>query len=200
MEYLVKHGMLGELGRFRPSEPLACRRGDRVILRTARGVEIGEVLSEASDRLSRMMADGAVGTLLRTADENDRVQAERMLRRASELHDAANRLASEKALPLSVLDAEVLLDGERAALLFVRWQACDVRPFVSTLSQRFGLQLSGEDATREEPHSHGCGDCGSGGCGSGGCGTCGSMDANEVQAYFAGLREQMMAHNRVPLL
>jgi hypothetical protein len=59
--------------------------------------------------------------------------------------------------------------------------------------------------TREEPESHGCGDCGSGdcgsgGCGSGGCGTCGSMDAEEVQAYFAGLREQMMAHNRVPLL
>ncbi len=36
--------------------------------------------------------------------------------------------------------------------------------------------------------------------GSGGCGTSGEAKPEEVQAYFAGLREKMMEQARVPLL
>jgi hypothetical protein len=108
-------------------------------------------------------------------------------------------------LPLEILDAEVLLDGERAVLYHVRWAECDVRPFVSSLSRRHTLQIELQDLSRVE---EGCGkpDCGrdKGGCDScgsgGGCGSCGSQNPDELQAYFAQLREQMIARQRTSLL
>jgi hypothetical protein len=204
-EYLVGHGVLGDLGRFRAADAVQCRRGDEVVVRTARGIELGKVLCEANPRLAALLSDRPPGSLLRPAGPEDRRLAERMRLRAGELCEEANRLGTNLRLPLAVLDAEVLLDGEHALLLLVRSQKCDIRPLVSALSKAFAVHLSAEDLTHEVEHGCGngeCGSCGADGCGSGGCGSgsCGSASAEEVQAYFAGLREQMMARNRVPLL
>jgi len=101
---------------------------------------------------------------------------------------------------VAALDAEVLLDGEHGTLVHVRREECDIREWVRPLSVEFGLSLTTVDLTAERP-AGGCGDCGEGGCGSGGCGsgTCGGASAEELRAYFAGLREQMEGR-RVRLL
>jgi hypothetical protein len=123
-----------------------------------------------------------------------------MRRRAHELFGRAAALAGELGLPVEVLDAEVLLDGEHGTLHHVRWADCDVRPFVSTLSREFDLHLTLTDLTgpgaEPEEEDHGCGreGCGAGGCGScgaGGCGSCGSEGPADLKAYFAELRAQM---------
>ena len=46
-EYLLSYGTAGDFGRFRPTRPLTCRRGDRAVVRSARGLELGVVLCEA---------------------------------------------------------------------------------------------------------------------------------------------------------
>jgi hypothetical protein len=119
----------------------------------------------------------------------------------------AVQLSQLLALPLEVVDAEVLFDGEHGVLHLLRWEDCDVRPFVSTLARETQLHVALADLTSpmatlheaEEEHQ-GCGreGCGSekgGSCSScgtgGGCGTCGVHKPEEVQTYFAGLREQM---------
>jgi hypothetical protein len=101
---------------------------------------------------------------------------------------------------MEVLDVEVLLDGEHGVLHHLRWDECDVRPFVSALSRKFDLHivlqdLSGPRETEDEA-AHGCGkeDCGGGNCSScasgGGCSTCGMASPQDVQAHLVGLREQ----------
>jgi cell fate regulator YaaT (PSP1 superfamily) len=198
LEYLLRYGLQGDFGRFRPVRPLACRRGDRAVVRSPRGLEIAEVLRAAAPGHAVFLPNTTVGQLLRLVTPEDERAAARRLEQGRQLFDRATRLAAETGLPLEVLDAEVLLDGAHAVLHHLRWGACDVRPFVSTLSREFELQLTLADLTRAQSAAEeaGCGRCGSpGGCGScgspGGCGTCGSASPQEVQAYFAGLREQM---------
>jgi hypothetical protein len=212
-EYLVGYGLTGEFGRFRPVRPLACERGDRVVVRTHRGVEAGHVLRAAEAGHARFLPNTTVGQLLRPFGADDARTEASLSDRRSAIWGRASQLADETGLPLQVLDVEVLLDGEHVVLHHLRGADCDVRPFVSTLSREFDLHVLLADLTRpgepppaaEEEHAgHGCGSCGSdggcGNCGSGGCGSCGTaVSAADDAAYFAGLREQM-ERQRTPLL
>jgi hypothetical protein len=194
-EYLVEFGLTGDFGRFRASSALYLRRGSQVVIRSERGLELGQVLRPVSERVVRLLPSTAVGELLRRAGPDDESQSERMARQSALLLERGNARAAELGFPLTVLDVEALLDGAHAILHVVRWGECDVRELVSGLSVEFGLSIRLEE--RGAPaEQHGCGSCGSGGCGScgsgGGCSSgCGVAKPEEVSAYFAELRQQM---------
>jgi cell fate regulator YaaT (PSP1 superfamily) len=206
-EYLASFGLNGEFARFRAATPLHLYRGERVVVRGPRGVEIAEVLRQATPRHAHFLPNTSVGQLLRRLTPADEQSQNAMRIRAQQLFERGGQLAAEMGLPLMLLDVEVLLDGEHAVLHQLRGADTDVRPFVSTLSREFAMHialvdLSGdrEGAASEESDEHaGCGrpDCGrreDGGCstcGSGGCGSCGSAQPKDMELYFAQLREQM---------
>jgi hypothetical protein len=211
LEYLLSYGLRGEFGRFRAVRAVSCRRGDRAVVRSHRGVEIGEVLREAVPSHAAFLPNTSVGNFLRLVTaEDERAQAELRERGVTLLH-RGNRLAGALGLPLEVLDVELLLDREHAVVHHLRWEECDVRPFVSALSREFAVHVILTDLTRgmagpeaEDDDHHGCGREGCGGgncssCASGGCGTCAAVPAAEVVSYFAGLREHM-DRRRTPLL
>jgi hypothetical protein len=210
LEYLVSYGLAGDFGRFRAPRPLPCRRGARVVVRSHRGVEAGSVLCPATPRHAAFLPNTTVGQLLRGLTPDDERALGATRERGRRLCERAAALADELALPLAVLDAEVLLDGEHAALHLLRRDAGDVRPLVSALAREFDLHIEIADLARaaEEEEHHGCGreGCGreaGGGCSTcgtgGGCGSCGTKAAPDMAAYFAQLREQMESR-RVGLL
>jgi hypothetical protein len=199
LEYLLGYGLRGDFGRFRAARPLACRRGDRAVVRSHRGLELAEVLCPARPGHAAFLPNTSVGELLRLAAQADEAAAARARGRGQELFGRAAKLAAGLGLPLEVLDAEVLLDGKHADLHHLRWAECDVRPLVGTLSREFDLCLTLTDLSAphlEEEEPHGCGreGCGGGNCGScgsgGGCSTCG-VSGGDVKAYFSELRERM---------
>jgi cell fate regulator YaaT (PSP1 superfamily) len=206
-EYLVSYGLTGEFGRFRAAQPLTLRRGERVVVRSSRGVEIAEVLREATPRHAQFLPNTTVGQLLRSLAPEDERSEINCRSRGQQLFERGRKLTDELQLPLEVLDVEMLLDGQHALLHHLRWGDADVRPFVSTLSREFASHITLVDLTgpkdttnredAEEPHGCGRPDCGQiegGGCstcGSGGCGTCGSANPRDVELHFAQLREQM---------
>jgi uncharacterized membrane protein len=114
----------------------------------------------------------------------------------------------------ALLDVEILLDAQQGIVQHLRWGECDYGPFVQALAERHGLVLSvenlalpSEPAAAEEESHGGCGqpNCGrvsGSGCTScasgGGCSSCGTGKV-DMTAYFAHLRTQMEARNRVPL-
>ena len=202
-EYLVSFGLAGDFGRFRAAAPLSLRRGSRVVIRGERGLELGSVLRPASARASRWLGEKAVGELLRPAGPDDEEQSRQMRLCSDRLLQRGGELADEQEFPVTLLDAEVLLDGRHAVLHVVRWGECDLRELVRPLSVELELSISVVEmgAPVEAHDEHGCGNCGSGGCGSCGSGCasgCGIARPEEVSAYFAGLREKM--ERRVPLL
>lgn len=198
-EYVVSHGSAGDFGRFAAAGPLACERGDRVVVRTRRGLEVGAVLCAATPQHATHLPETA-GELLRRVTPEDEQIAAGVRAREQQLFTDARQLAAELALPLEVLDVETTLDGHQVTLFFLRWAEADERPLVSALSKKYEAMVALRDLALPAGAS-GCGKpgCGSGGCGSGGCGSCGKGNSTDVQEYFAGLRQQLERRQRVPL-
>jgi len=206
-EYLVGHGSAGAVGRFRSAVPLQYRRGDRVVIRTPTGLDVGMVRCAATAQHARLLDDPEPGELLRLVTVEDDAIAAGARQRGQQLFEEARRLAEELALPLAILDVEVQFDGHRVTLYSARWAACDERPLVSQLSKRYEVMVALRDLGVPDGASA-CGkpDCGSssGGCTScatGGCATgCGSKGlAGDVREYFSSLRQKMEKSQRVPL-
>jgi len=208
--YLVQYGKPGFVGQFRPAGPEPHARGDRVVVRSRRGLELGTVLCEPAARFEA--PDD--GDLVRPATDAEAAAGDS---RGAELLVAAQARADELGLPLALVDVEILLDGS-AVLHGLPWAGCDATSLFEELAARFGcpvrlLDLSHGPVAKDEP-SHGCGepDCGAG---SGGCSSCGTgggcstgscsrgsvTSADDLTAYFRDLRAKMEHHanGRTPL-
>lgn len=206
-EYLVSHGLAGALVRCRGEDGL--RRGDRVVLHTARGLELGVILREGTSRLTEMLHDSAAGEISRRATLNDHDQAERNRERSAKVFEDSRRLVQELNLAIEVLDVEILLDEQQAILHTLGGNADPLR---QALASRHDLAVFLHDLAVQpvEEAEAGCGKPGCGGghggcttCSSGGCGTgCGTPElSSQVAEHFANLRQKMDSHfQRTPLL
>ena len=203
-EYLVSYGLTGELGPFRG--PVGLRRGDRVVVQTPRGRELGDILRPCSTRLNEFLGGPASGEILRRASADDEAEQQRQRQRAEAFRAAVSGL----------LDAEILLDGQTLLVQAAGPHLPQIQLQATALAAQWGLSLTvfnaglpfPETATDDEDggcgscdSEVGCGSCSSGGCGSGGCGSggCGG-ETSDVRAYFAQLRDRMEHRHRVPLL
>ena len=69
VEYLVNHGKSGGFGRF--AGALALRRGERVVIQSQRGLEIGTVLCPATSGHIQLLAATSTGRIVRRAETAD---------------------------------------------------------------------------------------------------------------------------------
>jgi hypothetical protein len=201
--YLVQYGKSGFVGRFRPASAGPHARGDRVVIRSRRGLELGTVLCEPAPRFDA--PDD--GDLVRGATDDE---IEPLETRGAGVLAAAQAKADELGLPLALVDVEILLDGS-AVLHGLPSAECDATALFEELSERFGcpvrlLDLSRGEVAKDEP-AHGCGkpDCGSdaggcsscgtgGGCSTGSCSRGSVKSADDLTAYFRDLRAKMEHH------
>jgi hypothetical protein len=210
--YVVSHGKSGGLGHFTAPVSLALRRGDRVIIDSPRGREIGTVLCPANARQSRILGAVASGAIVRPFTPDDDMVLNHLRETEQRLFEASRRLACSQGLPVEVLDVDVLFE-ERAILQIVGVDDTPLDTFVDALRRAFHLDIQLENLALAQPTEnaadHGCGkpDCGKttgagGGCTTcatgGGCSSCGA--ATDLRPYFAHLRTQMEAKNRTSLL
>src|SRR5262245_44191480 len=93
-EYLVHHGAAAHVGRFRAGAAGTFVRGDAVVVRSRRGLEIGEVLAPA-DGARVTLPDTFVGALLRPATDDDWTAAERCRAFGLALSTDGERLAAD---------------------------------------------------------------------------------------------------------
>jgi cell fate regulator YaaT (PSP1 superfamily) len=207
--YLVSHGKSGGVGGFLSQLPFALNRGDRVVLDSARGREVGTVLCAAETRQARLLANAASSLILRLVSEADETDLIRSRKTAREIFEAGRRLALEQAVPVEILDVDVFLQ-DRAIVQFVGPTATALEAFAQKLGETFRLDIRLENLAveREVEHTHGCDkpDCGKtagGGCSTcatgGGCSSCGS-GAADLRPYFAHLRSKMENDSRVSLV
>jgi cell fate regulator YaaT (PSP1 superfamily) len=209
-DYLLSFGTAGDFGRFRTTTSFRVSRGEQVVVRSYRGLELARVLCEATAGHARFLPNTTLGKLLRRASSDDLGRAEQMRDRSQEVVEVARRITHDLDLPAEVLDAEMMLDGQQTIVHYLSPSEFDERELVSRLSRQFDSQVClhslalGEDEP-EEHEDGGCGrpDCGRGAggqcstCSSGGCSSCGS--GNDLKAYFAAMREKMNPSHRTPL-
>ncbi len=209
-EYLIAHGKTGAFGRFVADPPLTLDRGDRVIVETGRGLELGEVLCPANSRHAELLSTTSPGRLIRPANANDDAVQRKLRDLSQEIFDQARSMAGVLNIGIEILDVEILADGRRAVVQYLGGQPCDPELLVDALQNRHDVEVLLEDLAtpRDEAGSGGCDkpDCGrsagGGGCTTcetgGGCGSCGHGKI-DMKAYFAHLRGKMEQSGRVPL-
>ncbi len=169
MVHFVKTGVMGLVGRYRSVDHRTYSRNHRVICRTERGLEYGEVICEVE---SRVDAAGN-GELLRSVSKNDDMILERLRRHRDRAFLACQKLIAEHELPGVLVDVEHLFDGQSLFFYFLGDVSSDLEAITGELAEAYEAKVRFRKFT--ETLANGCGpDCGTkdSGCSSGGCGSC----------------------------
>ena len=201
--FVAIYGNGGGVGVFTADPALPLRRGDRVVIRTPRGTEVGAILCRGSAEQTRLLG-GTVGTILRVLSAADEIEAARLRRLADNLFGAARDLAAQDDLALEIVDVEILHDGQQAMVQCLG-EDPGMDRLAEILEQRFNLEIRLENVAQSARPAEegGCGkpDCGRRGGGTcstcsqgGGCSTCAAHV--DLREYFGHLRERIDHHQR----
>jgi cell fate regulator YaaT (PSP1 superfamily) len=139
-KYVVRTGSMRTLGvcTTRNEE---YPRATRVIVRTDRGLEAGDVLCEATDEAMAQLSDPGRGQILREMtgeDENEQYRLHAQERRAFE---TCRRLITELALEMDLVDVEHIFGGERIVFYYLSESRVDFRELVKSLAGEFQTRI-----------------------------------------------------------
>lgn len=167
--HLVRVGAMGVVGEFRSTDRRLYERGMRVVVRTVRGLEVGEILVPPTSATDWREPDGEI---LRGMTEADELLAERIARRRDEAFAACQRLLAERGLDAMLLDVEHLFDGQGLYFYFLGEVTPEVEACTAELAEAYDAAVQFRKFT--ETLLEGCGPgCGTEAAkGQGGCATC----------------------------
>lgn len=162
---------MGHVGRFRASDGACYARGARVVCRTSRGLELGEVLSTAQSE-----APQEDGLLLRRVTVEDELLLDRLAKHREEAYAACVELLQQRGLSAVLVDVEHLFDGESLFFYFLGETTPELDAVTAELGALYDTKVQFQKFA--QTLAEGCGpDCGTAaaagqGCGEGGCSTC----------------------------
>ena len=139
LTWIVRCGVMRTLHVMQYRHPL--RRGDRVIVRTLRGWELGEVLAEATPNALAQMVDPPGGTIQRVATAEDEQQVLRLIKESREQFQKCREIIAEMQLPMDLIDLERLFGNDRVVVYFLSEQRVDFRELVKRLGAEFGTRI-----------------------------------------------------------
>lgn len=117
------------------------RRGMRVIARTPRGLEAGEVLAEADDRKTALLENPPGGTIQREVTEEDDNELAHLASQAPAEAESCLKIIRELGLPMDLVDIERLFGGERMVVYYLSENRVDFRELVKRLAHEFQTRV-----------------------------------------------------------
>ena len=153
--HLVRVGVMGEMGPFRSTDIARYPRGARVILRTRRGLEIGEVLVSPFE----FSGDELDGAILRRMTVEDELLDARLQKNRDEAFAACQQRLAELPSPPALVDVETLFDGRSLYFFFVGETGPEVEAIADELAALYDARLGIDEF--QKTLAAGCGpDCG----------------------------------------
>jgi hypothetical protein len=175
--HLVRIGKHGRVGRFSAVDAARYARGAEVVVRTARGLELGQVLAPPAGESPPGLGDGS---LLRAVTSADRMLAARLDQHAPAAFSAVAARLAELNSSAVLLDVEPLFDGRTLVFHFlgdvpaqVEAELADAYESVAQI-RRFAETLvtgCGPGCGTDEAPGGGCQSCATGCAVAGSCGT-----------------------------
>lgn len=160
---VVRYGLLKHVGQFRCTVQPLPRRGEKAVIRTERGVELGEVIAPvcgheaegacaggclSTDKLEAFLVTngrdypfGRGGRVLRGASPQDVNDQEHLDRTGGEQLAFCKQQAAELKLPMRPVAVENLLGGERIIFYFTSETRVDFRELVRRLAQQYRTRI-----------------------------------------------------------
>jgi cell fate regulator YaaT (PSP1 superfamily) len=173
VDHLVRVGALGTVGWFAAADHARYPRRTRVVCRTKRGLEVGEVLAENEAQQASAAEAPSLGTLLRRLSVEDDLLLARLDRHRHEAWEACSRLIEKRSIPAVLIDVEPLFDGSSLIFYFLGEVTAEIEVLTADLAETYEskVQFRKFAETLEEGCGPGCGTDEAAGCGTG-CASC----------------------------
>jgi cell fate regulator YaaT (PSP1 superfamily) len=139
--YIVRHGVMRNLGVFTPRSRDTYARGDQVIARTSRGMEAGEVLCEATDAAVEQLVDPKQGQILRRMTADDLRDMRKMFEQERREYEVCHQEIKRLELEMRLVDVEHLYGGERVVVYYLADGRVDFRELVKSLAHEFQTRI-----------------------------------------------------------
>ncbi len=140
-KYVVRCGVMRSLGVFASRDGENYLRGARVVARTDRGLEVGEVLCEATDEAVAHLQDPKRGQLLRLMTSDDERDLGQMHGQERNEFDVCEKVIAEMGLDMRLIDVEHILGGERVIIYYLSEIRVDFRELVKRLASEFQTRI-----------------------------------------------------------
>ena len=140
-KYVVRHGVMRHLGVFSTRGNDEYARGAQVIARTSRGLEVGEVLCEASEHALANMQDPKTGQILREQNDEDVGELRRLLEQQQGEHKICAERICELGLDMRLVDVEHVYGGELIIVYYLAEERVDFRLLVKNLATEFQTRI-----------------------------------------------------------
>lgn len=135
----VRYGSMGMVGTFSTEMP-DLRRGDRIVVKTERGTEAGDIVHTAAELGdSQAPSEGEVVRYLTAQDEEEirRVVETAVPKELAFCRDRIKLLD----LPMKLVDAEHLLGGEKIIFYFLADGRVDFRQLVKDIAREYKTRI-----------------------------------------------------------
>jgi len=163
--HIVRVGVLGQVGRFTSVDAIAYRRGMRVVCRTSRGLEVGEILAPDNGEDAARQSDGSI---LRGVTLQDELLITRLEKNRREAFAACQTEISRLGYEATLLEVEQLFDGRSIYFYFLGQVPEELSAWTQQLAETYDAAAGVNRFA--ETLENGCGP----GCGTeekaGGCG------------------------------
>ncbi len=117
------------------------RRGMEVVIRSERGVEVGQVLCESTeDELSHLDQPPA-GTIVRAVGDDDAVAIDAIESTRLKEISSCQKHVDSLGLGMKLIEVERLLGGQRMVVYFVAEERVDFRELVKVLAAEFQTRI-----------------------------------------------------------
>lgn len=140
-KYVVRHGVMRNLGVFYTRGSDTHARGQQVIARTHRGLESGEVLCEATDEAVAQLVDPKQGQILRRVSDDDLRELRKMFEQERREYEICQERIKELNLDMQLADVEHLYGGERVVIYYLAEDRIDFRELVKVLAKEFQTRI-----------------------------------------------------------
>ncbi|TWU24591.1 PSP1 C-terminal domain-containing protein [Bythopirellula polymerisocia] len=170
--HLVRYSLLGHVGRFASVDATRYPRQTRVIVRSPRGLEIGEILATPEPEASFIQEAAAEGQILRRVTIEDDLLLARLEKHRHEAFAACSDLLASEAVPAVLVDVEHLFDGQGLFFYFLGEVPSSATGVIERLAATYETKVEFRKFT--ETLTEGCGpSCGTEeAMGQGGCASC----------------------------
>ncbi len=139
--YVVRYGSTRALGVFSPRGQDRYLRGQRVVARTQRGLEAGDVLCEASDEQAAKLSGSPGGQILRALSAEDSNELSHIHGKERAEFEICVRHTERLGLKMTLLDVEHLFGGERVVVYYLADERVDFRELVKALASEFQTRI-----------------------------------------------------------
>ncbi|MCA9220436.1 MAG: regulatory iron-sulfur-containing complex subunit RicT [Pirellulaceae bacterium] len=140
-KYIARYGSMRMIGVMSTRGNERFVRGDQVVVRTNRGMEVAEILCEATDDNIQGLPDPTHGQILRMMSTDDLNELSHLQGKEPEEFQTCERLVAELELPMELVDIEHLFGGERIVVYYLAESRVDFRELVKRLASEFQTRI-----------------------------------------------------------